>query len=63
MITDNTGEPLSKLSMGRVKSKERHNCSGEILCVFRLGFIPAFGICLFAFGKSLGRSLGFEFGT
>ncbi len=54
MISHNTGQPLSKLSMSRMKGKERHDCPGEILSVNSLGFIPSFGIGLFAFGEALG---------
>src|SRR4051812_40211637 len=63
MISENTREPMSKLSMSRMKGKERYNCNGEILSVNSLNFIPSFGIGLFAFGEALSGSLGFELGT
>ena len=63
MIGNRTGQPTGEISVCRMEGQERHHRSVEIFDVFGLGFVPASGIGIFAFGVSLGGSLGFEFGT
>jgi hypothetical protein len=63
MISHNMGQSLGKLCMSRMKGKERHNCSGEILSVISLDFIPSFGIGHFSFCEALSGSLRFELGS
>ena len=46
-----------------MERQECHHRSVEVLDVFGLGFVPASGIGIFAFGVALGGPLGFEFGT
>jgi len=56
MIGNRTGQPTGEISVCRMEGQERHHRSVEIFDVFGLGFIPALGIGIFAFGVSLGGS-------
>ncbi len=54
---------MGEVSVCRMEGQEFQHRSVEIFDVFGLGFIPASGVGLFAFGVTFGGSLGFEFGS
>lgn len=61
MIGNHLGEPLGKIGMAGMRGEEAHHGSREVFDVNLLGLLPSLGVGFFAFCKTLGGSLGFEF--
>jgi hypothetical protein len=63
MIGDSTGQAGGNIGVVCMKGQERDHNSQEVLDVFGLGLVTAFGSGFLALGVGLGGTLGFQFGS